>query len=659
MATFQFAAGNREAAEDGKVSTYVAEGLPQVISDQGTRYLVRDLLLNKDYGERTDLLQGWTLRTPFAGEGDRVQLLRLEKKVPAVQRSEMRAENAWPQHEAQKLVVVGTGFVGATKAILLVTDWGHDVVAVDIQPQIVEKLSRGELIFHAPDLQELLTEGLGTGKLKFTTDYAQAIEGREIIFLAVQTPQSETGHANISYLKDSVREIARLIHPGESKILIGKSTAPPRDTVAALKEVVTEEFQRREAAGEDLQGTTIHFAWEPEFLREGKEVEDDRGVAGRVVIGADDPAVALKIKQLYAHANPDPGHARTSVPIVLTDLTSAPLVKYAANGYRGMKISYINFISWLTEVLGLDIDQVAHDIATQTDSGEEDRRVGRAFLSAGLGFGGSCFPKDLASAVQISRGLGVLPGLVLDALAVNELQWKRFVEKLVIHELQNVQGKTIVVLGASFKPGTDDIRESRAVKVISKLLGRGAKIRVYDPVAVERLRDPRTGPFKDDTAIEYYSDPAQLNAMLENADAVILATEWPDFDRINFGNLRHWFLDHKKKLPPVFDGRNFFKENKVNDPELIQQLQRHAPGLDEESLKFPYFNIGHGNMHSKALVPHNEFVENVKESFLALRISYINMIAEIAERVGANIRDVKRGLGLEEIYSFLCKVGRR
>ncbi|MFH1799534.1 MAG: nucleotide sugar dehydrogenase [Candidatus Omnitrophota bacterium] len=565
----------------------------------------------------------------------------------ASQRSEMRAENAWPQHEAQKIAVIGTGFVGATKAILLVTDWGHDVIAVDIQPQIVEKLSSGKLTFHANDLQELLTEGLRTGKLKFTTDYTQAIEGREIIFLAVQTPQSETGHANINYLKDSVREIARLVHPGESKILIGKSTAPPRDTVATLKAVVAEEFQRREAAGEDLQGATIHFAWEPEFLREGKEVEDDRGVAGRVVIGADDPEVALKIKQLYAHANPDPGHARTNVPVVLTDLTSAPLVKYAANGYRGMKISYINFISWLTEALGLNIDQVAHDIATRADSGEEDRRIGRAFLSAGLGFGGSCFPKDLASAVQISRGLGVLPGLVLDALAVNELQWKRFVEKLVIHELQNVQGKTIVVLGASFKPGTDDIRESRAVKVISKLLGRGAKIRVYDPVAVERLRDPRIGPFKDDTAIEYYSDPSQLNAMLENSDAVILATEWPDFDRINFENLRHWFVDHKKALPPIFDGRNFFKESKVNDPELIRQQQRYALGLDEKSLKFPYFNIGHGEMHSKPLVPHNEFVERVRESFLALRISYINMIAEIAERVGANIRDVKRGLGLD------------
>jgi|GEM_PF-591558 len=646
--TFQFAAGALEAAEDKKVAMHVSEGLTRLI-DQGARYLVRDLLVGKDYGERGDLLQGWTLRTPFTGGEDRVQILRLEGRSSA-QRSEMRTKNAWPQHEAQKIAVIGTGFVGATKAILLVTDWGHDVVAVDIQPKIVEKLSRGELIFHAPDLQELLTEGLGTGKLKFTTDYAQAIEGREIIFLAVQTPQSETGHANINYLKDSVREIARLIHPGESKIIIGKSTAPPRDTVAALKAVVAEEFQRREAAGEDLQGAALHFAWEPEFLREGKEVEDDRGVAGRVVIGADDRAIAEKIAKLYAHANPAPDHARTEVPIVLTDLTSAPLVKYAANGYRSVKISFVNFVSWLTEKLGLNVEQVAHDIATQKGSQEEDRRVGRAFLAAGLGFGGSCFPKDLASIVQIARGLGVLPGLVLDALAVNELQWRRFVEGLIIPKLkssQGVQGKTVVVLGASFKPGTDDIRESRAVKVIEELLIGGAKVRVYDPVAVERLRDPRIGPFKDDTAIEYYSDPAQMNAMLEDVDAVVLATEWPAFNQIDFENLRLWFLDHKKELPPIFDGRNFFNEKKINNPESIQRLARTLSGQTPESLSFPYFNIGHGETSEAPSVDHAEFVERSREFFLALRISYINMIAEIAERVGANIRDVKRGLGLD------------
>ena len=644
VTAFQFAANNLDAASDGKISTKAGGGLTRVI-EQGGRYRVRDMLMDEDYGERDDLLQGWIIRTPFVGNEDRVQLLHL--KSSQAQRSEMRAENAWPQYEAQKLAVIGTGFVGATKAILLVTDWGHDVIAVDVQPQIVEKLSNGKLTFHANDLQELLTEGLGTGRLKFTTDYAQAIEGREIIFLAVQTPQSETGHANINYLKDSVREIARLIHPGESKILIGKSTAPPRDTVAALKAVVVEEFQRREAAGEDLQGTTIHFAWEPEFLREGKEVEDDRGVAGRVVIGADTPAIAATIQGLYAHANPDPGHARRNVPIVLTDLTSAQLVKYAANGYRALKISYINFISWLTEELHLDINRVAHDIATQKDSEEEDRRIGYAFLCAGLGFGGSCFPKDLAAAVQIARGLNVLPGLVLDALAVNELQWKRFVEKRVIPQLQNVQGKTIVVLGASFKPGTDDIREARAVKIIEKLLEHGARIRVYDPVAVERLRNPQTGPFKDDTAIEYYSKLADLNAMLEDAAAVILATEWPDFNGIDFNHLRLRFLGQGKKLPPIFDGRNFFNERKVNDPRLIRELQRDFPDLEEKDLKFPYFNIGHGETRGAPRVAHDEFVERVRESFLALRISYINMIAEIAERVGANIRDVQQGLGLD------------
>ncbi|MDD5225744.1 MAG: nucleotide sugar dehydrogenase [Candidatus Omnitrophica bacterium] len=546
-------------------------------------------------------------------------------------RSEMRedasvakARNQWPAHEAQKIAVIGTGFVGATKAILLVTDWGHDVIGVDVKPEIVEKLSRGKLTFHADDLQKLLNEGLATGRLAFTTDYAKAIDGREIIFLSVQTPQSETGHANIDYLKDSVRRIAQLVKAGESKIIIGKSTAPPRDTVAMLKQVVQEEFQKREAAGEDLRGAAIHFAWEPEFLREGKEVEDDRGVAGRIVIGADDRTIAERVQSLYAHANPDPEHARTQVPVVMTDLISAPLVKYAANGYRGMKISFINFVSWLTEALGFNIDDIADAIGS-------DVRIRRSFLSAGLGFGGSCFPKDLAAFVQIARQNHVLPGLVLDALAVNELQWQLFLEKVIIPQLRSVQHKTITVLGASFKPGKDDIRESRSVKIIEKLLARGARIRVYDPVAIPRLNDPVNGPFKNDTEIEYFSDPARLQIALEGSDAVILATEWPDFGRIDFEGLKQWFGDHQKELPPIFDGRNFFSREKL------------------ETLRYPYFNIGHGEKQAIPKTDRAEFIEDVREFFLALRISYINMIAEVAERIGANIRDVKRGLGLDPV----------
>ncbi|OGX11545.1 MAG: hypothetical protein A2351_05480 [Omnitrophica bacterium RIFOXYB12_FULL_50_7] len=553
-----------------------------------------------------------------------IQPLRSELRKVPVLLGEVRADKSptWPAHDPVKIAVIGTGFVGATKSILLVTDWGHDVIGVDVKPEIVEKLSQGKLTFHTESLQELLGEGLASGRLSFTTDYVKALEGREIIFLAVPTPQDETGHANISALENSVRRIAQLVKPGEPKIIVGKSTAPPRDTVVALKQVVQEEFQKRQSAGEDLRGATIHFAWEPEFLREGKEVEDDRGVAGRIVIGAEEPVIAERVKALYAHANPDPGHARKQVPIVIMNLTSAQLVKYTANGWRSIKISFANFVSLLTEALGLSIDDVMDTIGA-------DPRIRRSFLSAGLGFGGSCFPKDLAAFVQIARKNGVLPGLVLDALAVNELQWQRFLEKVIIPELQNVQGKTIAVLGASFKPGTDDIRESRSVKIIEKLLSRGARIRVYDPVAVPRLKDPQGGPLKDDTAVEYYSDPSQMNAMLEGADAMILATEWPEFAKIDFEGLKQWFTDHQKPLPPIFDGRNFFGKARF------------------EGLPYPYFNIGHGEYQGPPKVNREKFIADVLGTFLALRISYINTIAEKAERLGANIRDVMRGFGLD------------
>lgn len=545
--------------------------------------------------------------------------------ISQVRRSELR----WENPTKQKILVVGTGFVGATKAILQAIDFGHDVVALDVIKEKLDQLRAGELPFEAEYLPELLKEAIASGRLTFTQDYASALEGRKYIYLALPTPQSDSGEANTSYLESAVRTIAENLKPGEQKILIGKSTAPPKWTVEKLRQVADEVLAKRRVAGEDLKDAKIQFAWEPEFLREAKEVEDDRGVAGRLVIGAETRRIAEEVRSLYLNWDPSLNPPRREVPIILTDIASGPLVKYAANGYRALKISFINFISWLTEELGFDINEIADAVGL-------DPRVIRNFLTAGPGFGGSCFPKDLAAFIKITKELGVSSGIILDALAVNQVQIDRFVEKMESN-LDGFKGKKIVLLGGAFKAGTSDTRESRAVIAAKRMIEAGASVIIVDPAAKEELekvfRDYNQGANKP---IAFYESVAgNYEAIFSEASALAVMTEWPEFKNIDFNQLRSLY-HHGQKLPSFFDARNLFER---------QQM---------ENLGFEYFDIGRGRKpfgvgdedHRRAKA---DLVDWAREFFLVLRISYINIVAEVAEKLGANILDVQKGFGYDPV----------
>ncbi len=556
----------------------------------------------------------------------------LNRKEGDDSRSNRSEAREWKNPNSQKIVVIGTGFVGATKAVLAATDYGHDVVGVEASPEKREKLARGEPTFTAKYFPELLKEAVDSGKLNFISnspeDLAAALLGREIVYLALPTPQSESGEADIRFLKDAVRQIANAVKPGERKILIGKSTAPPKMTVDALRAVVNEVLAQRRERDEIVQDTDIQFAWEPEFLREGAEVEDDRELSARIVIGAETPEVAARVKAVYENFNPNLNPPRKQLKIITTDLVSAPLVKYAANGWRGTKISFINYISWLTEELGFDIDEIANAIG-------EDSRVVRSFLNCGLGFGGSCFPKDLAAFVKMAKDLDVSPGIVLDALAVNQVQVDRFVSQM-INELDGVSGKKIVILGGAFKPETSDTREARSIIVARELLAKGANVIVVDPDqgAIRELERELQGY---GARLKFYTNLEKQSEVFSGASAIALVTEWKEFKSISFDQVRRLF-ERGVELPKVFDGRNALNGNQLRD------------------LGFKYFDLGRGEENVE-LVDKRKFISAVTLLFLALRISYMNTLAEMAEKLGANIHDVKQGFGYDPVVSNAAKGG--
>lgn len=542
-------------------------------------------------------------------------------------RAELRTqEAAWTRPDAEKIAVIGAaGFVGFTKSVTLAFDWGHDVIGVDIDAGKADRLNRGELVNYIPKTELLLKEGLQSGRLRFTSfkkedlsPLAEALKGRELVFLALPTPQNPRGEADISYLKEAVRQIVQVANPGEKKLLIVKSTVPP-GTTASLKKVAEREILRKRLP----QPPIIRFAREPEYLREGNELDDDRGGSGRIDIAAEEAEDRDRIAQLYDYKHRNPLSQRKDMPINRMGIPSAELVKYAANGYRGTKISFINLAGWFTGAFGFDVNELADTLG-------QDHRILRSFLNCGLGFGGSCFPKDFKAFIQVARKAHVPADLLLDVLAINELQWQKFKERIV-KELGGVKNKTIVILGASFKPDTSDVREARSKLLIESLLREGAHIRVFDPKAVRELE----AEFRGDVNIEYFSHFSELKyegGVFGEADAVVLVTEWSDFRNLDFKKLKEGFEVHGKALPHVFDGRNIWK------PEEIRNLG------------FPYTAIGRAEKLDKNIaVDKKEFFRNMKEFFLALRISFMNLLAEIAEAEGANIRDVRKSLGYDPV----------
>ncbi|BAW01131.1 nucleotide sugar dehydrogenase [Thermus thermophilus] len=434
-----------------------------------------------------------------------------------------------------KVAVIGTGYVGLTTALSLAYV-GHEVVGVDLDEGKVAGLKRGEPPFYEPHAKETLA--LVRDRLSFTTRYEEAIPQAEVVFLAVGTPSLEDGSPDLSQVREAAWAIGR--HLGEGfTVVVNKSTVPvgSGNYVEAL---VRRAF--REAHGGEPDGR-LAVASNPEFLREGQALYDSL-YPDRIVVGAEDKRALEVLRELYEPILeqsfapppflPRPEHMG-AVPFVTTDLASAELIKYGANAFLALKISFINELARLAERVGADIREVARGIGL-------DSRIGPRFLQAGLGWGGSCFPKDTAALLAMAREYGLSLPITEAARAVNFSQRELLVEKLLA-ELKTLKGRTIALLGLAFKPNTDDLRESPALALAELLLKRGAFVRAHDPVALPRAKREVALP------LEYAEDPRTL---LEGADAVVLATDWPEYRTWPWGELKGFV-----RIPLVVDGRNF------------------------------------------------------------------------------------------------------
>ena len=429
-----------------------------------------------------------------------------------------------------KLTIIGSGYVGLTTGACF-AEAGHHVLCVDNDTDKVRMLLDGKVPIYEPGLEDLLRKNVASRRLAFTSSIEEGVQHGEVLFIAVPTPPQPDGSVDMSYIEKVALEIAE--HLDSYRVIVDKSTVPVK-----TGERVAQTIRRYARPGAEFDVVS-----NPEFLREGCAVEDLMKPDRIVIGGNSDRALAL-MQKVY-----EPFVA----PVIVTDINSAELIKHAANSFLALKISYINALSEICEVSGADVVKVAEGIGS-------DRRIGRAFLNAGLGYGGSCFPKDLSAFITISENLGVPFGLLKEVQAINAHQLQRFI-KMVREALWILKDKQIAVWGLSFKPHTDDVRDSVAVTLIETLVSEGAQVKVFDPQAMEKAR---TLPVGDQ--IEFASSP--LDAA-KSAEALIIATEWPQFAAINLEELREVM-----RTPLIFDGRNLL------DPTVVAEFgfQYHSIG---------------------------------------------------------------------------------
>ncbi|MBV8761867.1 MAG: UDP-glucose/GDP-mannose dehydrogenase family protein [Deltaproteobacteria bacterium] len=417
-----------------------------------------------------------------------------------------------------KIAVVGTGYVGLVTGAGF-SDFGHDVTCVDIDQARVERLRRGEIPFFEPGLHDLVQRNTNLSRLKFTTSTAAAVEGAQIVFIAVGTPSAADGSADLSYVIEAAKQIGAALT--QFTVIVTKSTVPVGTADKVMAAVAT---------------TAKHpfaVASNPEFLKEGDAVNDFMKPA-RVIVGAEDPAAIELLRTLYQ------GVLRTNDRIHVMNIRSAELTKYAANCMLAVRISFMNELSHLCEVVGADIESIRKGIGS-------DPRIGNKFLFAGAGFGGSCFPKDLRALIHTARELDVPLGVVDAAERANERQKRVLAHKISQHFNGALQGKRIALWGLAFKPETDDIRESPALVLAEQLRSAGATVVGYDPEAMSNVR-AQCGDL-----IELAQEPY---AAANGADAIVLVTEWhalraPDFAR----------LKSVMRQCVAFDGRNVWLPN--------------------------------------------------------------------------------------------------
>jgi len=416
------------------------------------------------------------------------------------------------------IAVAGTGYVGLVTGAVF-ADLGNDVVGVDKDLAKVEMLRAGQMPIYEPGLEEMVHRNVADGRLSFTTELEPAVRRADIVFIAVGTPPKLTGEADLSAVEEVAFGIARSLD--RYKVIVNKSTVPV-GTGDLVRDIIMR--NRRRSIDFDVVSN-------PEFLREGSAIEDTLR-PDRIVIGAPNQQVAMTLLELYAPLER---------PMIITDVHSAEMIKYASNSFLAMKISFINAIANICELAGADVTQVAKGMGL-------DPRIGPAFLQPGLGYGGSCFPKDTDSLVQSAAGLGYDFRMLRAVVEVNRERAQRFVA-LIRKVLDPLEDRVIALLGLAFKAKTDDMREARSIEVIQGLLDAGARLRAYDPAAMANAKTILPA------AVEYC--PSSYDAVA-GADAVAIVTEWNEFKLLNLERLRGVM-----RRPLLFDGRNIYEPDRM------------------------------------------------------------------------------------------------
>ncbi len=440
-----------------------------------------------------------------------------------------------------QIAVVGSGYVGLVAAVCF-AEMGHSVICVDNDERKVKALQGGDTLIHELHLPELLKRHLNTG-VRFMTDLAEATNECQAIFIAVGTPQSETGDADLSYVEAVASEIAR--HITSYKVIVEKSTVP----------VYTNEWIRRVIERNGVESDMFDVVSNPEFLREGTAVADFLH-PDRIVVGSNTERAAEVLADIYAplttgsyykHADAIAGSCSVEAPppLLNTSTKSSEIIKHASNAFLALKISFINAVSNLCEATDANVEQVARGMGL-------DRRIGNRFLSPGIGYGGSCFPKDVAAFRSVADGLGINFALLTEVEKINVAQKNRFLAK-VRSALWTLRGKRLAVLGLAFKGGTDDIRESPAVELIEMFLAEGCTICAYDPAAIDRAKQV----LPPSATLSYAA--SEYEAATE-ADALLILTDWSEFADLDLHR-----LNQVLKYPIVIDGRNMF------EPAVMQQ----------------------------------------------------------------------------------------
>lgn len=415
------------------------------------------------------------------------------------------------------LAIIGSGYVGLVTGTCF-AEVGHNVICVDNDAKKVEMLHAGRIPIYEPGLEDLIKKNVAAGRLSFTTSIKDAIDKSLVVFIAVPTPPQPDGSVDLSYIEAVAREIAGVLT--DYRVIVDKSTVPVK-----TGEKVAQTINRY-----NKKGVTFDVVSNPEFLREGSAVADLMK-PDRIVFGTSTEKATQVMTEIYKPFN---------APILVTDLNSAELIKHASNSFLALKISYINAIAAICEASGADVEKVAEGMGA-------DHRIGRAFLNAGIGYGGSCFPKDLSAFIRISDDLGYDFKLLKQVEEINQNQRERFLKK-IRETLWVLRDKKIGVLGLAFKGNTDDVRSSVAIELVKQMVKEGAKVRAYDPKGMEKAAPMLPGV----TLCQKAEDVA------EEADALIVATEWVDFKTIDWKKIKE-----SMNSPLLFDGRNLLDPVKM------------------------------------------------------------------------------------------------